>query len=254
MQRSILISGVKNLPEVLPGDDLAVLIIEALAREGFDLLQNDIVVITQKIVSKAEGRIIDLSSVVPSRQSIEFAEEWGKDARVIELALQESNRVVRMQDGILITENKNGFVCANSGIDASNVGKNGDFVILLPVDCDKSAMAIKRRIEELTDVQVAIVISDTFGRPWREGAINVAVGVAGMDPLVDYRGIEDTDGREMHSTTIATADELASAAELVMNKIDRIPVAIVRGYEFRFSTENSGVQPLLRDIDKDLFK
>lgn len=255
MQDSIVLSGIKNLPEISPGDDLAVFIVNALEKESFQLQQNDIIVITQKIVSKSEGRIVDLGTIVPSQRSIKFAEEWGKDARVIELALLESVRVIRMQNGILITENKNGFVCANGGIDASNVGKDGDnYAILLPIDCDKSAEGIRNKIKDLTGTGIAVIISDTFGRPWREGAINVAVGISGMDPLMDYRGIADNDGREMHSTTIAVADELASAAELIMNKIDRIPVAIVRGYPFKPSTESNGIRTLIRDIDKDLFR
>tara|TARA_B100000029_G_scaffold511554_1_gene605904 strand:- start:15235 stop:16005 length:771 start_codon:yes stop_codon:yes gene_type:complete len=255
MQNSLIVSGIKGLPELKPGDDLAKLIQESMNKQDLEFQCKDILVVTQKIVSKIEGRTVDLRTIIPSERAKKFAIEWDKDARVTELVLRESVRVLRMQYGIIISENKNGFVCANAGIDASNVGRKGDnHVVLLPVDCDKSSAMIRARIKELTGVEVAVIISDTFGRPWREGAINVAVGASGIAPLMDYRGLDDNDGREMHSTTIAIVDELASAGELVMNKIDRIPVALIRGYAYETSNENEiGIRALIRDSQKDLF-
>ncbi len=241
------------MPEIAIGDDLGRLIYEALNAQATPLVEGDVVVVTQKIISKSEGRIIDLRSVTPSLRARDFAEAWGKDARVVEVALREGVRVVRMQDGVLITETQHGFVCANSGVDASNVGTGEqDHVVLLPLDSDESARRIRRTLRDLSQVEAAVLVSDTFGRPWREGAGNVAIGVSGLEPLCDYRGQQDSDGRELHSTVIAVADEVAAASELVMNKLTRVPVAIVRGYEYLRG--ESGIESTVRLGEKDLFR
>ena len=253
MTPPVVVIPVEGLPETREGDDLGAAVAAAGRAQGEPLLNGDILVVTQKIVSKAEGRVVDLRTVAPSRETQEWADVWEKDARVVEVALRESVRVVRMDYGVLITETPHGFVCANSGVDASNVGREGgDYVVLLPVDPDASAARIRQTVRDLAGVDVAVVISDTFGRPWREGAVNVAIGAAGIDPLRDYRGQPDNDGREMHSTVIAVADELAAAAELVMHKLARAPVAIVRGYPYQ--PGESGIRPVIRDQTKDLFR
>ena len=234
MTYNMTLTGIEGLPEIGEGDDLGRLIVEAAEAQGAGVTDGDVLVVTQKIVSKAEGRVLDLRTVEPSPQAQAFADAWEKDARVVEVALRESVRVVRMENGVLITETRHGFVCANSGVDASNVGRGGgDHVVLLPVDSDASADRIRRAVREIAGVEVAVIVSDTFGRPWREGAGNVAIGAAGIDPLWDYRGESDNDGRELHSTVIAVADEIAAAAELVTNKLTRVPVALVRGYPYR---------------------
>ncbi len=253
MAYNVTLIGIEGLPEIGEGADLGRLIVEAAAAQGSPVTNGDVLVVTQKIVSKAEGRVLDLRTVEPSPQAQAFADAWEKDARVVEVALRESVRVVRMEYGVLITETRHGFVCANSGVDASNVGKGGgDHVVLLPVDSDASADRIRRAVREIAGVEAAVIVSDTFGRPWREGAGNVAIGAAGIDPLWDYRGERDNDGRELHSTVIAVADEIAAAAELVTNKLTRVPVAIVRGYPYRRG--ESGIGPVIRESEKDLFK
>jgi coenzyme F420-0:L-glutamate ligase/coenzyme F420-1:gamma-L-glutamate ligase len=209
------------------------------------------VVVTQKIVSKAEGRVISLESVTPSAKAEKLALETEKDPRLVELILQESREIVRQSGPILITETRHGFVCANAGIDASNVGPEG-LVCLLPEDPDRSARGIRAAIREKAGVQVAVVISDTFGRAWREGHTNVAVGVAGMSAFVDYVGQTDPHGYELRVSTLAVADELAAAAELVMNKLDAVPVAIVRGYVY--PKGDGSARDLVRDREKDLFR
>ena len=252
MGSSVTLIPIEGMPEVTPGDDVGALIVEALARQRTPLQDGDVLVVTQKVVSKAEGRIVDLRTITPSARANDFARRWEKDARVVEVALAEAVRVVRMENGVLITETRHGFVCANSGVDGSNVGSSsGDVVTLLPEDPDASARRIRDRVRE-AGAEVAVIVSDTFGRPWREGAGNVAIGVAGIEPLWDYRGQQDTDGRELHSTVIAVADELAAAAELVTNKLDRVPAAIVRGYAFTAS--ESGIAPVIRGRAKDLFR
>jgi len=253
MPPTVTVFGVEGLPEIQPGADLATLIADACARQRTPLAASDVLIVTQKIVSKAEGRVIDVRSITPSALAIDFAARWEKDARVVEVALAEAVRVVRMENGILITETRHGFVCANSGVDASNVGTGStDYVVLLPLDPDASARRIRDRVGESLGIATAVIVSDTFGRPWREGAGNVAIGVAGMEPLWDYRGESDNDGRELHSTVIAVADEIAAAAELVTNKLTRVPVAVVRGYSY--IPGESGIAPLIRERDKDLFR
>ena len=252
MGSTVTLIPIEGMPEITPGDDVGALIVDAAASRGTALAAGDVLVVTQKVVSKAEGRIVDLRTVTPSALAADFARRWEKDARVVEVALAEAVRVVRMENGVLITETRHGFVCANSGVDGSNVGSaSGDVVTLLPEDPDASARRIRDRVRE-TGAEVAVIVSDTFGRPWREGAGNVAIGVAGIEPLWDYRGQQDTDGRELHSTVVAVADEIAAAAELVTNKLDRVPAAIVRGYAY--TAGERGIAPVIRERAKDLFR
>jgi coenzyme F420-0:L-glutamate ligase/coenzyme F420-1:gamma-L-glutamate ligase len=254
MPATVTLIGIEGLPDIRPGDDLARLTVQAAQAQGTPLADGDVLVVTQKVVSKAEARLVKLTTVEPSALAREFAEAWDKDARVVELALREAKRVIRMDNGVLITETRHGFRCANSGVDASNVGPEGEeTVALLPLDPDSSARAFRQDISNVAGADVAVIISDTFGRPWREGAENVAVGVAGMEALRDYKGEQDNYGRELQSTTIAVADELAAAAELVTNKLTRVPVAIVRGYPYQPGGAE-GVKPLIREAAKDLFR
>jgi coenzyme F420-0:L-glutamate ligase/coenzyme F420-1:gamma-L-glutamate ligase len=239
-----------GLPEFREGDDVAGLIVAA-AKDEPGIESGDVVVVTQKIVSKAEGRLVALDSVTPSPEAEKLGVETEKDPRLVELILRESAGIVRQRGPVLITETKHGFVCANAGIDASNVGPEG-IVCLLPVDPDASARRIRDTIRERTGAEVAVVISDTFGRPWREGHTNVAVGLAGMLPFVDYVGQTDPHGYELRVSTLAVADELAAAAELVMNKLDNVPVAIIRGYEY--PRGEGWTRELIRDREKDLFR
>ena len=253
MPATVTLTGIEGLPEIRPGDDLAKLAVEAAASQGTPIAPGDVIVVTQKVVSKAENRLVRLASVKPSVFAEQFAAAWEKDPRVVEVVLREAKRVVRMDNGVLITETRHGFRCANSGVDASNVGPEAEeTVALLPLDPDASARRIRQGVREATGAEVAVIISDTFGRPWREGAANVAVGAAGLEALWDYRGQKDDYGRELHSTTIAVADELASAAELVTNKLARVPIAIIRGYPYQQG--DSGVAPLVREPSKDLFR
>ncbi len=251
MAGEIRIVGIEGLPEVRPGDDLAALILDAAQRQGLAFEGGDVVVVTQKVVSKAEGRIVDLESVEPGPFALQIAERWEKDARVVELVLRESARIVRMDHGVMICETKHGFICANAGIDSSNVERLGT-VALLPVDPDASAEAVLRRVRDATGAAVAVIVTDTFGRPWREGHVNFAIGVAGMAPLRDYMGEVDPAGYELRVTRMAVADELAAAAELAHGKLERVPVAIVRGYAFPKGEGRS--RELLRDPERDLFR
>ena len=250
---SVSIFGINGIPEVQPGDRLGQTIVEAAAAQGTALESGDIVVVTQKIVSKAEGRLVKLSTVEPSEFAVGFARIADRDPRLIELVLQESKSIVRMDPdrGVIISETHHGFVCANAGIDQSNI-PGDDVVCLLPVDSDESARRIMEDIRRTSGVQTPVIISDTFGRAWRDGHVNFAVGVAGMDPMMDYRGLPDAQGREMHVTTIAVADELAAAAELVQFKAIGVPVSIVRGYPYDESEGNS--QQLVRERSRDMFR
>jgi coenzyme F420-0:L-glutamate ligase/coenzyme F420-1:gamma-L-glutamate ligase len=221
-----------GIPEVVPGDDVAAFLGDAIERTpgATPLRDDDVLVVTQKIVSKAEGAIVDLTTIEPRPQAIEFANTFDRDARQIEVVLREAVRVVRMANGVLITETRHGFVCANGGIDASNVGPaSGHVVTLLPVDPDASATVIRRAIARRFGVDLPVIVSDSFGRPWRWGIMDVAIGISGMLPLEDLRGVEDHDGRVMRSTVRAVADEIASAAELAFGKTTARPAAIVRG-------------------------
>lgn len=225
-----------GVPEIEPGHDLAAELVAALARTrgAQPLTEQDVLVVTQKVVSKAEGAIVDLSNVEPRPEAAEFASRWDRDARQVEVVLREARRVVRMEHGVVITVTPHGFVCANGGVDASNVGPaSGSIVTLLPVDPDASANGIREVVRSAYGVDVPVVISDSFGRPWRWGIVDVAIGVSGLEPLEDLRGVADHDGRVMRSTIRAVADELASAAELAFGKSDGTPAALIRGASFR---------------------
>ena len=250
----IEVIGVTGIPEVRAGDPLGEMIAEASARQGTPLQTGDVLVVTQKIVSKTEGRTVHLDTVEPSPFACQLAAESGRDPRLIELVLRESRAIVRMDParGILITETRHGFVCANSGIDASNV-PGEDVVLLLPEDPDLSASRIKEQIAlTVSGLSVPVIISDTFGRAWREGHTNFAIGVAGMDPIKDYRGTADALGNVLKVTQIAEADELAAASELVMAKARQVPVAIIRGHSY--SARGGSGATLLRDRSTDLFR
>jgi coenzyme F420-0:L-glutamate ligase/coenzyme F420-1:gamma-L-glutamate ligase len=245
--------GITGLPEIQDGDNLGQMIAEAARNQGTPLLEGDILIVTQKVVSKAEGMLVSLDTVTPSQFAREYAANADRDPRLIELVLRESRSIVRMdQDrGVLITETKHGFVCANAGIDQSNI-PDEDVVCLLPVDPDASARRIREEIREVTGVAPPIIISDTFGRAWREGHVNFAIGVAGMNPLKDYRGTEDANGRIMHVTTIAVADELAATAEMITAKAINVPVALIRGMPYQ--PEVGSTAPLIRDRTRDMFR
>ncbi|HMO56083.1 MAG TPA: coenzyme F420-0:L-glutamate ligase [Roseiflexaceae bacterium] len=251
MAEGLTILPVRGIGEVHPGDDLANLIITALAHHDLALQAHDILVVTQKIVSKAEGRLVDPREVEPSHMAHMVAAQGHKDAHHYEVVLRESRRIVRMARGVLITETHHGFICANAGVDESNVA--GDHMLtLLPVDPDASAAALRAALHERLGVTVAVIISDTFGRAWREGQVNIAIGVAGMLPLHDYHEQPDLYGYTMRATNIAVADELASAAELVMGKVDAVPVAIIRGYDYQ--PADGSAQQLIRPAERDLFR
>jgi coenzyme F420-0:L-glutamate ligase/coenzyme F420-1:gamma-L-glutamate ligase len=232
----LTVVALDGVPEITPGDDLAGLLGAAIERllaaePGFGpLREDDVLVVTQKVVSKSEGAIIDLTTIEPRPEAIAFAEQWQRDPRQVEVVLQEARRVVRMANGVLITETPHGFVCANGGVDASNVGPaSGSVVTLLPVDPDRSAAGLRDGLRTRLGVDLPVIISDSFGRPWRWGIVDVAIGISGMLPLEDLRGTVDADGRTMSSTVRAVADEIATAAELTLGKIGGRPAAIVRG-------------------------
>lgn len=256
LNTEIRILPITGIGEVAPGADLGLLIYEAIQAQHLSLQQGDILVVTQKVVSKAEGRLVKLAEVEPSEFARIAAQSSRKDARYLELVLRESRRVVRMDHGVLLTETHHGFICANSGIDESNVNGGEGEVTLLPLDADRSARELRARLQELAgegaSFEIAVIISDTWGRPWRNGQVNMAIGTAGIEPLSDYRGQYDPYGYELHASVIAVADELAAAAELVMGKVERVPVALIRGYAY--TPGNSTAQALLRDPATDMFR
>jgi coenzyme F420-0:L-glutamate ligase/coenzyme F420-1:gamma-L-glutamate ligase len=243
--------GIRGLPEVTPGIDLAELVLDACKKTKSRIEDGDILIFTSKIISKAEGRLVQLSNIKPSPLAVAFGQEAGKDPRSVEVVLSEARRVVKMDRGVLIAETHQGWVCAQAGVDASNI-PDPETVALLPRDPDRSAASLRRSIQRRTKKKIAVIITDTFGRPWREGFTNVAIGVAGMAPLLDYRGRTDPQGRALTATIIAVADELAGAAELVMGKLDRVPVAVIRGYRFRQGRGQAS--DMVRPADKDLFR
>ncbi|MBE3560463.1 MAG: coenzyme F420-0:L-glutamate ligase [Ktedonobacteraceae bacterium] len=255
MSTELHIMPVTGIGDIAQGIDLGKHIYEALQQQNLALLPGDILVVTQKIISKAEGCIIDLNEVEPSVYARSIAEQWNKDARHVEVVLRESRRIVRMSHGVIISETWHGFICANAGVDESNV--NGAHrLTLLPDNPDLSAQRLRARLQELAglpeEANFAVIISDTWGRPWRNGQVNMAIGIAGMEALADYRGQHDNYGYELRSSVIAVADELAAAAELVMGKIERVPVALIRGY--RFIPAPGSIQTLMRDSATDLFR
>jgi len=247
---AVSIYPISGLPEIVNGAPLADLIADAVARLGMSLEAADVVVVTQKVVSKAEGRVVSLGGVHPSARATEIGQRIGFDPRHVEVILSESVRIVREAPRVLITETRHGFICANSGVDRSNTGGK-EMVVLLPEHPDESARRMRARLQALSGVAVGVVISDSFGRPWREGQVNVAIGAAGVVAMRDYRGREDPDGYELQGTELAVVDELASAAELVMGKLDRLPVALVRGASL---AGDGRVQTMLRDPATDLFR
>ena len=238
--------------DINKGDDVVDLIMEGIKGRNESLLENDVVVITHKVISKAEGKVADLSTIVPSEESKKISLDTGKDPRLVELILSESNEIVKIERDIIIAETKHGFVCANAGIDASNVGMLSNHVVLLPDNPDESARRIRNDIKSRTKINVSIIISDTFGRPFRKGQVNVAIGIAGIDPMVSYIGKTDMYGKILKVTEIAIADELASAAELVMGKSSRIPVAIIRGCHY--TSGDSSISNISRSKEDDLFR
>jgi len=246
----VRVIGIYGIPMVQSGDDIAALTIEAAVVQGTPLVEGDVLIVAQRIVSKAEGRVVPLDTFEPSVLANTWAEAWEKDSRQTEAVLQESARVVRQLQGVLITETHHGFICANSGVDASNVGGD-DLISLLPVDPDASARAFRDSVREGLEIEIGVIVSDTFGRAWRVGQTNVAIGVAGLHPLKPLEGTLDLDGRELRVSTPCIADELAAAAGLVMGKSDAVPVVIVRGYAYE-SGEGSASE-IVRTSGDDLF-
>ena len=242
--------GIEGIGEVQPGDDVARLVVDAAARQRTPIAGGDVLVLSQKIISKSEGRLLNLGAVTPSSMATTFATELGRDPRLIEVILRESRRVVRMDRGVLVTETRHGWVCANAGVDQSNV--DAEMVALLPEDPDRSARAFRDAVRAYAKAETYVIVADTFGRPWREGLVNIAIGVAGFAPLRSYLGERDPAGRPLQATILAIADELAAAAEPVIGKLDRIPAAIVRGLPLAPSEEGS--KALLRDPARDLFR
>ena len=250
MAAGVQLIPVVGMGEIAPGTDLAAILGAALEEQGTPLLDGDILVVTQKIVSKAEGCLVRLDDVRPSPLALEWATRWNKDARVVELVLRESRRIVRMERGVIISETRHGLICANAGVDCSNVGD--DRATLLPPDPDASAERLRAALSEPSGVRVGVIISDTFGRAWREGQTNVAIGVAGVEALRHFEGQVDPTGYELRVTMLATADELASAAELVMGKADGVPVALIRGLERALG--RGSARELVRPAATDLFR
>ena len=253
MANELRIFPITDIGEVTPGTDLAQSIFNALKAQDFTIEKGDILVVTQKIVSKAEGRLVNLNDIEPSEFARMFAEQWKKDAQHVEVVLRESKRIVRMDHGVLISETQHGFICANAGVDESNIN-GARQLALLPVDSDRSAQELRTRLRTYTggDTDVAVIISDTWGRPWRSGQVNMAIGASGIQALADYRGQYDPYGYELHASIIAVADELAAAAELVMGKIDRVPVALIRGYHY--TPAEGSARELIRDSATDMFR
>lgn len=238
----------EGIPELGEADDLGALLAQAAARAG-GIRDHDVIVVAQKAVSKVEGRVVDLDDVIPSARAVELAGPDG-DPRHVEWILRETANVVRSRPPLVIAETRHGFVCASAGVDASNAGGDG-LLVLLPVDPDASARRLRSRLVELTGNEVGVIVSDSFGRAWRQGTTDVALGVAGLAPLCDLRGSVDASGRELASTLIAVADEIAGAAELVMGKARQVPAAIVRGVEI--AGDGSGAE-LLMPRERDLFR
>lgn len=251
----VAIMPVTGIPEIEKNHDLDQLLADAITSSTGRLQSGDVVVVTHKIVSKVEGQVVELSTVEPTGFAQRWADTWNKDPRQVEIVLREAKRIVRMHHGLIIAETQHGFICANAGVDASNAGE--DTVVLLPKDPDASAKRIRQALIERffdgdANAKLGVIITDSFGRPWRNGIVNVAIGSAGISPVVDYRGQHDPAGYELRATVLAVADELASAAELVMHKTHRVPVAVIRNYEWE-STEGSATDLVMPD-ERNLFK
>ena len=250
-RNEIRIIPLPGVPEVRAGDDVGELLLEALARTGLNLAEGDVLVVKHKIISKAEGQAVSLEDVHPSPEAAEWAARYHLDARVVELALRQSSRIVRQENGILITQTRHGLVCANSGVDLSNVD-GGRTAVLLPEDPDRSAARLRDLLQQRLQLKLAVIISDSFGRPWREGLCEVAIGVAGLLPLHDYRGQHDRHGYALHASVEAVADELACAAGLACGKLADTPACIIR--EFRFLPGEGRATHLVRPASRDLFR
>lgn len=255
---AVSILPVDGIGEIRPGDALDATIGEAIATSAGGLQHGDIVVVTHKIISKAEGKLVDLTTVEPSPFASAWAEQWQKDARQVEIVLREATRIVRMHRGLIIAETKHGFICANAGVDASNAAPHS--VVLLPDDPDASAAAIRSALmarffpeEPGNAPAIGVIVTDSFGRPWRNGIVNVAIGLAGIDAFADYRGQHDPDGYELRASILAVADELASAAELVMHKIAQVPVAVIRGYRWEPQAAGGSGADLVMPHERNLF-
>jgi coenzyme F420-0:L-glutamate ligase / coenzyme F420-1:gamma-L-glutamate ligase len=254
MSTELRIIPISGIGEVSPRADLGYIIYEALQQQHLKVEHGDVFVVTQKIVSKAEGRVVNLDEIEASEFAKAFALEYGKDPEHVEVVLRESKRIVRMDHGVLISETRHGFICANAGVDESNVNGRRELA-LLPLDSDRSAQELRSRLRQLTSEEekdVAVIISDTWGRPWRNGQVNMAIGVAGMEAIIDYRGLLDPYGYELKASAIAVADELAAAGELVMGKIDQVPIALIRGY--RYIPAPGDGRTLIRDSATDMFR
>lgn len=254
----VTILPVDGIPDIVEGDDVAAMIGDAIAGSIGVLVPGDVVVVTHKIVSKAEGGLIALATIEPSALAIRIATDWGKDARQVEVVLRQSKRILRMSRGLIIAETHHGFICANAGVDASNV--TTDTVVILPADPDASAEHIRRALmarcfpdRDPDKHPFGVIVTDSFGRPWRNGIVNVAIGVAGIAPLSDYRGQYDPSGYELRASILAIADELASAAELVMHKLAARPVAVVRGYERQTDGPVGTGKDLIMPENRNLF-
>lgn len=248
--RALQIFAVPGIPEIVEGADLAAILADALAAARMATEAGDVFVVAQKVVSKAEGAVVRLADVTPSDRAAAWASAHGKDAATVEIVLRESTRIVRMERGVIISETRHGFVCANAGVDSSNVPPG--HVTLLPRDPDASASRLRDAMMSRLGHAAAVIVADTFGRPWREGVVNVAIGIAGLQPLDDWRGRSDRFGRRMHSTIVAVADEIASAAELVMGKTMGTPLAVVRGAAQW--TGNGSAASLVRPATMDMFR
>ena len=256
MPDSISIIPIKGIPEIVPNDDLITIISDAVTNSDLTIEEGDILVLAQKIISKAENRIVDLSDVSPSPYAHTLSKEVSKDPRLIEVILSETTKIIKMdqrkpEKGRLIVETRGGVISANAGVDASNVS-GGDMVTLLPIDSDESADMISEGFRDKLGFDVAVIITDTVGRPWRDGLVDIAIGCSGIKALKDYRGETDSKGFELNATVMAVADEIASAAGLLMEKADSVPVVLVRGYEYE--TKGSGAKELIRNPEDDLFR
>jgi coenzyme F420-0:L-glutamate ligase/coenzyme F420-1:gamma-L-glutamate ligase len=249
---SLNLTAIEGIPMIKRGDDLAGLIMRALDAMGLKLQNGDIVTICQKIVSKSEGRLVNLTEIEPSALAKNFAARWDKDPRAVELVLRQTSRIVRMDNAVLIVETGPGWVCANAGIDESN-SLGDDLAILLPEDADASAAQIRGELKRLSGADAAVLITDTFGRPWRDGLTEICIGIAGMDAMLDLRGTSDLGGRELHHTVIAIADEIAAAAGLLMPKAGATPAVLVRGYKYK-PAEGASAKALIRPAASDLFR
>ncbi len=249
--RTISLTAIEHIPMIKAGDDLSALIIRGIEQTGLRLEAGDILVVCQKVISKAEGRVVDLRDFEPSEFAKNLATRWEKDPRAVEVVLRQTSRIVRNDHGVIIVETGPGWVCANAGVDESN-SLETDSAILLPEDPDASARKMRDEIRRRLGVTVAVMVTDTFGRPWRDGLTEVCLGIAGMNPILDLRGTTDLGGRELHHTVVAIADEIASAAGLLMEKAGATPAVVMRGY--KYEPHEGSAKVLIRPAEADLFR